>query len=181
MIKMRKAFTLVELMTVLAIVGLVTAISLPNLLQARMRANEVAAQTTLKAINIALKNYYIAQTPPRFPTSLSALSTAKPSYLASQIVSSSVSGPVIPLNPSTFKGYYFRYETASVSGGRAFSYKLAALPKTEGITGSRYFFVDPLGVVVETTNENATAPLMVTPESLCTAAAPLPPPLNPTD
>jgi prepilin-type N-terminal cleavage/methylation domain-containing protein len=45
---MRQAFTLIELMIVIAIIAIIAAIAIPNLLESRVTANESAAASSLK-------------------------------------------------------------------------------------------------------------------------------------
>ena len=46
-------FTLIELMIVVAIIAIIAAIAIPNLLSARLNANETAAVATLRNISSA--------------------------------------------------------------------------------------------------------------------------------
>jgi len=46
----RRSFTLVEIMIIVAIIALLSAMAIPNLLKARLQTNESAAQATLKTI-----------------------------------------------------------------------------------------------------------------------------------
>jgi general secretion pathway protein G len=58
-LKEEKGFTLIELMTVILILGLVIGIAMPNLLKNREIAKKTATQSELRSIQSALEMYYI--------------------------------------------------------------------------------------------------------------------------
>lgn len=76
---MKKGFTLVEIMLVVAIIVVIVAIALPNLLRIRMNTNEVLAQKNLRAIAAAYEMYF--STNGVYPNDDNALIGAKPPYL----------------------------------------------------------------------------------------------------
>ena len=69
----RRGFTLVEIMIVVAIIALLAAIAIPNLLRARHNANESAAIASLRTISTAMESFRVAETPPAYPASLATL------------------------------------------------------------------------------------------------------------
>lgn len=52
-----RGFTLVEIMIVVAIIALLAAIAIPNLLNARKTANEAAAKTNIKTLCVEAETY----------------------------------------------------------------------------------------------------------------------------
>jgi len=128
-----KGFTLVEIMIVVAIIILLAAIAIPNLLRARLNANEAAAIASLRTLSTACESYRSAQTSPAYPADLAALSGATPAYIDST------------LGGGTKQGYEFAY----LVGDPANTYNVTASPVTENVTGSRSFAVDQNGVITE--------------------------------
>lgn len=77
--KNRSGFTLVEILVVVAIIALLATIALPNLMRARIQANESSAQSTLKTISSSLENYYALNN--QYPDDTTSLIGAVPPYL----------------------------------------------------------------------------------------------------
>jgi len=68
-----EGFTLVELLVVLAIIGLLTALAVPGLLDARRRSNEASAVASLHAIADAQETYASSCTTGDFASRLTQL------------------------------------------------------------------------------------------------------------
>jgi len=126
----RKGFTLVEIMIVVAIIALLAAIAIPNLLRARHNANEAAAIGSLRTISTACESFRAAQTPPSYPASLAALGAAVPPYIDTNLAA------------GTKQGYTFVYAPALPN-----NYTCTGTPQQAGVTGTRIFQVTASGVI----------------------------------
>jgi type IV pilus assembly protein PilA len=133
----QKGFSLIELLIVVAIILIIAAIAIPNLLRARMSANEASAVGSVRSINNAEASYNAVYTNVGFSTSLTALGGTDP------CTPSSSSGCFIDavLSNGTKSGYSFAVQVGSTpaASGLNLSYSTTATPQALGITGSRYF------------------------------------------
>jgi len=132
---MRKArgFSLIELLIVVAIILIIAAIAIPNLLRARMSAYESSAVMSLKAINTAEISYSSAYPTVGYATALTnlgGLSPCIPSQETACLIESNLAS-------GTKSGYNF---TAVGAGGPPMtSYYATGAPITLNQTGTRSF------------------------------------------
>ena len=56
--KNKKGFTLVELLVVVAIIGILAAIAIPQFAKYRQKANNSAAQSDIKTMRTALESHF---------------------------------------------------------------------------------------------------------------------------
>jgi type IV pilus assembly protein PilA len=73
-----KGFSLIELLIVVAIILIIAAIAIPNLMRARMAANDSSAAASVRSINTAEIGYNGAYQTIGFPLTLAALGGAAP-------------------------------------------------------------------------------------------------------
>jgi type IV pilus assembly protein PilA len=145
--KKETGFSLIELLIVVAIILIIAAIAIPNLLRARMAANEASAVGSLRTINTASVTYsstYGAGFPSTLAT-LGGTGTQADCTSGALLIDNVLSG-------GTKSGYTFTY---SPSGGSQTvgsctgypTYSVTGVPVVTGQTGQRSFFTDQSGVI----------------------------------
>src|SRR5438094_8975810 len=72
----QKRFSLIELLIVVAIILIIAAIAIPNLLRARIAANEASAVSSLRTINTAEVTYSTTYPTVGYAATLAALGPA---------------------------------------------------------------------------------------------------------
>jgi type IV pilus assembly protein PilA len=142
-------FSLIELLIVVAIILIIAAIAIPNLLRARMQANEASAVSSIHAVNTAEISYSAVFPTVGFSNSLVALgdggtSPCPGSAAASCYLDSNLAG-------GTKSGYIFTYVADTTVP--ALHYTLNTDPSNRGVSGQRSFYSSDANV----TRYNATA------------------------
>jgi prepilin-type N-terminal cleavage/methylation domain-containing protein len=74
----QKGFSLIELLIVVAIILVIAAIAIPNLLHARMAANDASAAESVRMINTAEIAYFAAYPTLGYPATMTTLGGAAP-------------------------------------------------------------------------------------------------------
>ena len=139
----QKGFSLIELLIVVAIILIIAAIAIPNLLRAKMAANEASAVGSLRTLNTASVEYSTSYG--GYPTSLAVLGPIASGGTASSGLADLIDSV---LSGGTKSGYSFTYtKGATDSNGNVLAYTITSQPTSPGTTGQRYFFTDQSGVI----------------------------------
>ena len=131
--RQQRGFSLIELLIVVAIILIIAAIAIPNLLRARMAANESSAVASVRTINTGMITYNATYPTVGFAATLGVLGGVAP------CTPSSTTACLIDsvLSAGSKSGYSF---AATGSGGPpATTYYATGVPATVNETGTRSF------------------------------------------
>jgi type IV pilus assembly protein PilA len=132
---------------------IIAAIAIPNLLRAKMAANEASAVGALRTYNIAMVNYATRCQNVGFPASVQSVGPGNGGCEGANLVSSQLAAP-----EAIKSGYRFSYSPGPTDNlGRVVSYTVTADPTNEDVTGVRHFFTDESGVIRGARGQQATS------------------------
>lgn len=147
----QKGFSLIELLIVVAIILIIAAIAIPNLLRSRIAANEASAVGSIRTINTSQVTYASTYPDQGFADTLEKLGPG------SGTVGSGSAGlvdSVLSTSPYRKSGYDFTLSSASSAIPRT-TYTVMGNPTTFGQTGQRVFCSDASGVIRYTSTATA--------------------------
>ena len=131
--------TLMELLIVVAIIGILAAVSIPRLQRAHMSANECSALASSKSIVRAQVDYYNNAMPHTYANALALLKTGQGA------------GEVAFLDPAlgsgVHSGYTFALAVSIEVNGTYQRWSASCWPIAYGSSGVRSFHVDETGVL----------------------------------
>jgi len=146
----QKGFSLIELLIVVAIILIIAAIAIPNLLRARMAANESAAASSIRTINTAEVSYVTAY-PTNGYASLAQLGGASP-CTATSATACLIDQNLAAATAAPGKSGYVYAAAADTTS----TYHAAAFPATPNSTGTKtYCAVEDAVVRVDTAGTGA--------------------------
>jgi len=130
----QKGFSLIELLIVVAIILIIAAIAIPNLLRARIAANESSAVASIRTLNTAQISYNSAFPTVGFAGTMGALAgttCAPPTSASACLIDTNLAA-------GTKSGYKFAM-AVTATGGLNAGYQASADPLVANQTGVRFF------------------------------------------
>jgi type IV pilus assembly protein PilA len=129
----QKGFSLIELLIVVAIILIIAAIAIPNLLRARMAANESSAVASIRTINTGMITYQSTYPNVGFAPALVNLGGVSP------CIPSSTTACLIGSDLASGVKSGYNFAATGTGGPPAISYFTTAVPVAVNQTGIRSF------------------------------------------
>ncbi len=138
----QSGFSLIELLIVVAIILVIAAIAIPNMLRSRMAANEASAVNSLRTLTTAENTYYTTYPNLGFACNLKSLGGGKvpPDSTAANIIEDALANGMKA-------GYRFATGACTVQGTFTSGFQYSAAPLAPNQSGVRFFCVDTTGIV----------------------------------
>ena len=146
-----RGFSLIELLIVVAIILIIAAIAIPNLIKSKMAANESSAVGSVRTINTGEVNYAATCPATGFSSTLTELNSGAVCLGGKGIID-----PVLAAGKKS--GYTFTYTATAGGDGLNDTYTQHAIPATIGTTGQRAFYSDQTGVIRYTLDGSVPTP-----------------------
>ena len=143
--KKQKGFSLIELLIVVAIILIIAAIAIPNLMRSKIAANETSAVGSVRTINTA-EVTYSSSWGTGFAVGLANLGGAAPCTTASAATACLID-PLLSTAPNTKSGYVFNSAGTLLVNGVNNGFEVNATPATYQTTGVRAFCSDHTGLI----------------------------------
>ncbi len=141
-------FSLIELLIVVAIILIIAAIAIPNLLKSKMAANEASASQSIRTITTGETTYSAMCPSIGYSATLVDLNTGAVCAGAQNILDNvTVSG--------TKSGYAFTYNSVVDGTGIRSSFTIIGTPGVVGVTGQRGFGSDQTALIRYTNDGSA--------------------------
>lgn len=163
-----RGFTLIEIMVVVAIIALLAAVAIPNVLRGRTTSNESAAIGNSRALVSSLEMFRSVNNV--YPTTW--ITEMYGATCAAGVAPDPDFGPpsfcVALDGGATVSGYTYTYADGAAPVN---IYTILAVPQTQGTTGTRSFLADQTGLLRHCTGAGATAANMANDNTIDAAPA----------